>query len=176
MYYFLYTKPGFYSAQFIDINDIDFAFDAKGMISKDADFSKLKYLTVKAKKGKGDYLNLSGKLYLFNNKIVELISKSIFKDAEFQDVMIEGDRWNLLNYKTILNCLDLNKSEYILSDSGDRYIYFEKIVLNEDKIADHYCFLIPEMPTGPLFFTEKFKLLIEKHSGVGMHFVFADRI
>lgn len=176
MYYFLYTEPGFYSAQFIDINDIDLAFDDKGMISKNADFSKLKYLKVKAKKGKGDYLGLSGKLYLFSDRIAKSISNLIYENGEFQDVMVEEEKWNLLNYKTILNCLDLKKSEFLLSDSGDRYIYFEKIVLKEDIIADHYCFLIPEMPAGPLFFTEKFKLLIEKHLAVGINFVIADRI
>ncbi len=176
MYYFLYTTEKYYSAHFLNITDLDKSFDDRGMIRKNLEFPTVKYLRGKRKKGKGEYLRLNGKLHLFNDYIAENIYDKISEDAHFTRVQVEGDVWNLLNYNKVIDCFDKKKSEFILSESGNRYIILNKIVLKKELIRDHFCFLIPEMADGPLFFTEKFKLLIENYSHEGMDFVFADHL
>lgn len=110
----------------------------------------------------------AGNLVL-HGKSWELLKPRLEKFCEFLPVRWEGGNGQVVNVLGCSDCLDSEKTTWILGRESGKRIRIERYAFSSEKVPENFIFKIPERPFE-LFCTSAFRDLIDQNSIKGICF------
>jgi len=116
-----------------------------------------------------DYFPHMGSKGVLSKGAVELLTPFAKDYFEFLPLTINGAPYYFLRIKQVLDCLNRERSEFLMDDENGSIIMIERVVFRVDEIPDSSFFCVPEARTGP-FGTEDVVDVIQGHKLQGFRF------
>lgn len=123
----------------------------------------------------GDIVSKSSDVLVMNNKSIEKLLP-IIGNVEVLPVCCDFGDYHAINILTVLDCLDLEKSECCFlpkrnENEALRLLTYKKLVFQEPSIGGHHIFKIPEANKTLILADEVFVREVERNNITGFRFV-----
>lgn len=123
------------------------------------------------KKQVGDFFDITAGVWAFNENALNLIKDYIEEDkSEILPLKGEEKTYYLLNVFNYINCIDLEKSQVRYFRNSERIMSISKYVFEPNMLKNEHIFKSTLQKRGPIFISDKFKLILENSKLKGIKF------
>lgn len=119
----------------------------------------------------GDVYPVTAGTAIINEKTFKVLEPHITDCVQILSATIKSKKVYVLNFTTVIDCLDRDASKVIFFSNSDRIMEIEEFAFHKELLTNAFAFKIPEEIQSPPFVTEEFKELIEKNNIKGFKFV-----
>lgn len=119
----------------------------------------------------GDVYPVTIGTVVINEKAFRALEPYIRSYVQVLSATIKAQKVYVLNFTTVIDCLDRENSKVIFFSNSNRIMEIEKFAFFKDLLTDAFAFKIPEEIQSSPFVNEKFKNIVEQNNIKGFKFV-----
>ncbi len=117
----------------------------------------------------GDFPSLYGAIPVFSQHAYNVFKDVLHREVVFHPMQIEGEQFYVAKITNIIDCLDPKRSKLSRNKVTGRVSRIHNYVFDLEKLKDTYLFRVPETQYMEVYFTDKFKAMMDEHELKGLY-------